>query len=441
MNAASKSEDSPRFRAEVTRSERCHRSVEVEVPGDVVAAEHEAVLRTYRSRVKLKGFRKGKAPLGVLRQRYGPEIRSEAVERAVQRACRQALDSKGLHPMSDVDVADLSRSEDGAIKFTASFEVRPEVNVGRLGGFKLERPPVTVPDDAVDRILERLQKERAVWRTASNGQPEEGDSVTVLLTRLDGAGREAQAGDGGEPDGGGDGEARQYDLVLGERQALPDVEEAIRTLAVGGANEFEVAFPDDHPDENRAGTVHRLKIELVSRRVAELPDLDDAFAGSIGDFDDLAALRARIGEDLERDAKERAEAEFRERLLNMVVEANPFDVPDAMVDVYASALIRDAEELTDEQLEQLKEELRPGAEFMVRRELLVERIVAENGLGATEEEVGERVREIAREAGQSPSAVRSRLRESGALGNLERSLTDAKLFAFLMAESEIEVPD
>ena len=427
MNAAAKRPDPPRLQVTVTEGERCHRSVEVEVPGEFVAAEQGAVLRGYASRVKLRGFRKGKAPARVILRHYGGEIHREAVDRAVQKACRQALDSRGLHPVSEVEVTDLRQTGGDSLSFKASFEVRPEVNPGRLGGFRLERPPVTVPEGAVDGVLERLRRERAAWRTAENGRPEPGDSVTVLLTQMEGA------------EGGGNGDdARQYDLVLGEEQALPDIEDAIRTLTVGDADEFDVSFPDDHPDENRAGTRHRLRIELVSRRIPELPELDDAFARSLGDFDDVAALRARIGEDIERDARARAGAELRERLLDMVVEANPFDVPDTMVEAYTDAILRDAGDLESEKLERLRTELRPASEFAVRRELLVERIVDEHGLRASEEEVAEKVREIARRAGQSPSAVRARLRKSGGLGNIERGLTDARLFAFLMEQSGIE---
>lgn len=429
MNAAAKRQDPPRLQVTVTEGERCHRSVEVEVPGEFVAAEQGVVLRKYASRVKLKGFRRGKAPARVVLQHYGGDIQRETIDRAVQKACKEAIDSEGLSPVSDVDVTDLRYAGDDTLSFKASFEIRPEVNLGRLGGFRLERPPAIVPDGAVEGILERLRKERAVWRTAENGRPEAGDSVTVLLTQLEGA-----------ADGGGD-DARQYDLVLGEEQALPDIEDAIRTLTVGEGNEFEVAFPDDHPDEERAGTRHLLRIELVSRRVPELPDLDDAFAGSLGDFDDLAALRARIGEDIARDAKARAESEFRERLLNMVVEANPFDVPDTMVEAYTDALLRDAGDLEPEKLEELRKELQPASEFAVRRELLVERIVDEHGLRASEQEVGERVQDIARQTGQSPSAVRSRLRKSGGLDNIERGLTDARLFAFLMDQSGIAVEE
>ncbi len=427
MSAAAKPLDPPSLRVTVTEGERCHRSVEVEVPAELVAAERAAVLREYASRVKLKGFRKGKAPAHVLLQNYGGDIHEETIDRAIEKACRQALDSRGMQPVSDVKVADLHYSGGGVLSFKASFEVRPEVKLGRLGGFRIERPPATVPDGAAEAILERLRRQHAVWETAENGRPEAGDSVTVLVTKLEGT------GDGS----GGDGD-RQYDLVLGEGQALPDIEDAIRTLTAGGADEFDVAFPDDYPDEARAGTRHRLKIELISRRVLELPTLDDAFAGSVGDFDDLDALRARIGRDLEREARSRAEGELRAQLLDMVVEANPFDVPDSMVEACTEAIIDDDGDLEPDMLEKLRAELRPSSELAVRRELLVKRIVEEHGLRASEREIGAKVREIARQAGRSPSAVRARLRKSGGLTNIERAITDAKLFGFLMAQSGIE---
>ena len=430
MSAAARPDPS-RLEVTVTEGERCHRSVDVVVPADFVSAEQGAVIRKFARKVRLKGFRKGKAPTGVILQHYGREIQEESVDRAIQRACRQAIDSHGLRPVSEVQVEDLRfGDEDGALSFKASFEVRPEVTLGRLGGFKLERAPVTVPDGAVDEIIERLRRERAAWRTAENGRPEAGDSVTVQLTQLEEA---------GEPEA--DDRMRQYDLVLGEGQALPDIEEAIRSLTTGDAGEFDIAFPDDHPEEERRGSQHRLKIDLVSRRVPELPALDDVFARSVGDFEDLEALRARVGEDLDRDARSRSEADFRERLLNMVVEANPFEVPDSMVSAYTDALLAEAGDLEDSKLEELKAELRPSSEFAVRRELLVERIVAEHGLRASPEEVGEKVKELAGRLGQSPSAVRSRLRKSGGLDNIERQLTDAKLFEFLMAKSDLAPPE
>lgn len=421
--------ETARLQVKVSEGERCHRSVDIVVPAEFVDAERSAVLRKYASRVKLRGFRKGKAPAAVILRHYGGDIHQETIDGVVEKACRQAIDSHGLQPFSEVEVADLRTVDGDGLSFKASFEVRPEVTLGRLGGFQVARPPAVVPDGAAEEILGRLGRENAAWRTTENGRPRSGDSVTVLLTPLEGTAAE------------GDDGPRQYDLILGEGQALPDIEDAIGTLTTGDAGEFDIGFPDDHPDEQRRGTHHRLRIELVSRRVPELPELDDDFARSIGDFDGIEALRERIAQDLERDARSRAESEVRESLLRLVVEANPFDVPDSMVEAYTDALLSEAGDLEPDGLEKLREELRPASEFAVRRELLVERMVDEHDLRASEEEVGVRIREVAEQMGQSPSAVRARLRKSGGLGNIERGLTDAKLFDFLMARSTITQSD
>ena len=430
MKSAAPALDASRLDVTVTEGERCRRTVKVVVPVDVVDAERIAVVRKYASRVKMRGFRKGHVPTPVILQRYGRSIEEETVEASVRKACDAAIVANELRPVSDVEVKDLQFEPGETISFVASFDVRPEVPLGRLGGFRVERPRVAVPDGAADEILEGLRKEHAAWRTEESGSPVAGDSVTVLLTRME--------DEDGEP--GGDG-SRRYDIVLGEGQALPDIEEAIRTLVPGGGDEFDIGFPDDFDDEERRGQRHRLRIELVSRRVPELPALDDAFAGTVGDFEDLAALRARVEEDLEKDARGRAEAELRDRLLLQVVEANDFEVPDSMVEGYTDAVIGDANGVDPERLEDLRKELRPAAQMAVKRELLADRIVDEHGLRPTADEVGARVEELARGSGQSPGRLRARLKKSGGLRNIERSLTDARLFEFLKDRSEITDSD
>ncbi len=429
--------DASRLEVKVVSGEGCRRNLEVAVPIEYVDVERRAVTRSYASRLKLKGFRKGRVPGQVIAQRYGPAIEEEAVERLVRQACDAAMEQHELRPVTDVDVNDVRLPSGGPLSFTASFEVRPTVPLGRIGGFRVEHPGVEVPDRAVDGILERLRGEHAAWRTASNGRPEPGDSVTVALTRLD------IGPDESDEDGPG---SRQYDFVLGQGQALPDIEDAVRSLVAGGTDEFDIGFPDDFPDESRRGRSQRLRIELLSRRVPELPELDDAFARTLGDFQDMDALRARIGEDLEREARSTSESEVNNRLMRLIVEANPFEVPESMVAAYTDALVKDIQGAEGEEMreagEKLREEIRPTSEFAVRRELLAARITDEHGLQASEEEVDARVDALARNMGEPRARVRARLRKSGALRSIERGLTEAKLFAFLREQSEIAgVPD
>ena len=420
--------DASRLDVTVTEEERCRRTLDVVVPGDVIEEEKRTVTRKYASRLKLKGFRKGKVPVRVVVQRYGPVIEEEAVERSIRQACDGAISSQGLHPVSDVDVTDVRMNSGTSLSFKASFDVRPTIALDRLGGFRVDRPRVEVPDEAVDQIIERLRGENAAWKTLENGKPEPGDSVTVLVTRLD-----AGEGEPEDTDAGG----RQYDLVLGQEQALPDIEAAILGLTAGEAGDFDVNFPDDFPDPDRQGESHRLRIELLSRRVPELPGLDDGFARSLGDFEDLAALKARIGEDLDRDARSRAEAALNDRLMRLIVEANPFEIPESIVEAYTDAVVKDAQDVDPEQLQGIRDEIRPSSELAVRRELMVDRIVAEHDLRASEEEVGARVEALARDMGEPSGKVLARLRKSGGLRTIERQLTEARLFDFLRGQSDI----
>jgi len=408
----------------VTEGEGCRRTLEVTAPAGFVETERAAVTRKYASRLKLKGFRKGRVPPGVIDKRFGRVIEEEAVEGAIRRACDEAIASRELKPVTDVDVTDVRFAPGDALTFKAAFETRPEVSPGRLGGFRVERPRAEVPEGAADRIIERLRGEQAVWRTTGNGRPEPGDAVTVVMTRLDGK--------EGEID-----ENRQYDLVLGEGQALPDIEEAIRSLTAGEEGDFDVSFPDDFPDDDRRGTRQRVRIALLSRSVPELPELDDAFARSVGEFEDLAAMRARVGEDLEREARSRSEAEVNDQLMRMVVEANPFEVPGSMVEKYTDAVLGETEGVAPEQLEGVRQELRPAAEFALKRDLLVAHIAEEHGLHATPAEVGAQIEALARGTGEPAGRVRARLRKSGGLRTIERRLMEAKLFRFLRGRSEI----
>lgn len=424
--------DASRLEVTVATGEGCRRNLEVAVPIEYVDREKRLLTRRHASRAKLKGFRRGRVPERVINRRYGLAIEEQAVDRVVRRACDAVLEEREFRPVTDVDIDEVRLPPGGPLSFTASFEVRPTVSLGRIGGFRVEHPGFDVPDEAVDRIVERLRGEHAVWQTGDNGAPEPGDSVTVALTRLDIGPEES------DEDGPG---RREYDFVLGQGQALPDIEDAVRSLDTGSGDEFEISFPDDFPDENRRGQSRRLRIDLLARRVPEFPELDETFARSVGDFEDMDALRARIGEDLEREARSRAETEVNNRLMRLIVEANPFEVPASMVASCTEALIREVQGLEGEELreaaESLREEMKPTSEFTVRRELLAARIADEHDLHASEDDVAARVELLARNMGEPAARVRARLRKSGGLSSIERGLTEARLFAFLREQSEI----
>ena len=413
--------DSERLRVSVSEGERWRRELAITVPAEVVGRERKRILERLSGRTRMPGFRKGRIPARVLEKRYGTAVDQETLEKLLNEATREAIRSKGLMPISDPEVGAVRSQPGQDLFFEISFDVRPEIEIGRSGGFVVERPAVAVEAADIDAVIHRLRQQNGAWRPLDDGRPEAGNAVAVTIQQLD----------------QDDAEPRDYEFVLGEGDAIPDIEQAIAQLDVGTEGDFVIGFPDDFPDERRRGAEQRLCIRLVSRKVLDLPELDDDFAGSL-DFDSLADLEEKVRADLERTAASRAEQVVRARLMEFVLDANGFDAPASMVERYLEAVASDRPEDTPpEEVEKMKDALRPRAEQAVRTMLLLESLAEANDLTATPFEVAERVDEIARRNGVEPEDVDAQLRRDGRMESLERDITEEKVFELLKRQSEI----
>jgi trigger factor len=409
------------------------RRLSITVPPERIRRTRSAVAGQIARSVRLPGFRKGHVPQRVLEKQFGPSIEQETLDRVIQEAYREALEQEGLRPITQGAVDNVHYHDGEELHFEVEFEVQPQIEIARTGGFTATRTPVDVGEDEVDAVLERLRDERGVWVPVEDGKPDYGDQVQVEITPLD------QAVEGEAP------EPQPYRFVLGENQAIPEVEEAIMTLSTGEEGDFTVHFPEDFPDPAQAGKEQHLHIRLTSIQRKELPELNDDFAREIGeDFEDLAALRARVLDDLRRGAEERAEADVRDQLVGQVLEANAFDVPDSMVERYLDHLTGETEErrkqVTPEQREQISQwrlTLRPQAEQSLKRMLVVERVAEAQGLRATQDEIDSRVEELAERYGRSPSEVWLQLEKSGELQALESQITEDKVLEWLKSQNTI----
>ncbi len=413
--------DAATLQIALEEEERWRRRLTVTVPGAQVQAERNRLAKRLAKRLKLPGFRKGKIPAAVLEQRYGAALRQETLDAVIGDAFKAALAAEELRPISEGEVQEINYQPDTDLTFAIAFDVQPVVEVARLGGFAVERPAAEVPDEQLDQVLDRLRDQHGVWSPREAGPPSDGDMVTVEILRLD--------VDEAEP--------QSYEFTLGSGDAIPEVEDAIRSLEPGGEGEFEVAFPDDFPDESKRGEAEHLKITLTGRRERELPDLDDELARSMGEFEGLDDLKAKVAEDLQKEAEQRAEGAVRGRLLDFLMEANPFTVPDSMVDRYIDSLLGQTEGADPEKMAQFREQLRPEGERAVKRILLIEQIAESQELRATEDEIDERIEEIAERAATPPAQVYARLQKSGGIDQLEREITETKVFDFLKEQSEI----
>jgi len=415
--------DVQKLKVDVEEKERWRRTLNVTVPASIVSTERERILEKLGGRLKLPGFRSGKVPASVVEKRYGPAVRREMLDRVIGDAYKEVLRSNSLNPISEGEVDDVSWQPDEDLVFSISFDVRPEIELGRLGGFAVERPPTEVGDEEVEKVLDRLRDQNAAWSPAEEGKPEAGDLASISVVKL--------------VDGEPEGEAHDYDLELGEGEAISDVESAIYTLEPGESGDFDVTFPDDFPNEERRGEEQRLRITLRGRKVKDRPEPDDAFARSLGDFEDLDDLRTKVTEDLREEAANHAKQAVRGQILQQILEANAFDVPVTMVERYMESVMGDTEGVDPGKVEEARTQLRPEAERAVKRFLVVERIAETQGLRATEDEIDERIEEIAEKNDMSPSQLYGRLQKSGRLEQIERDLTETKVFDFLEEQSEI----
>lgn len=393
------------------------RRLTITVPAERVERERGEVTRRLAQRLKLPGFRKGKIPAHVLERRYGPAIDSETVERVVGNAYREALRAEGLEPITQGSVEEVEYKPGSDLTFRVAFEIKPQIQLERLGGFQLVRERPEVRDEDVDRMIERLRAEHAVWRPIEDAAPENGDAVEVELTELDRP----------EP------KPERYRLVLGQGQAVPEVEALIRGLKPGEEAEGVVPVTSDGTTRDES-----VRVRLLAVRRPELPAVDDEWARSLGDFEDLATLRARIKEDLQRDADAAAERELRRQLIDRIVEANPFEVPDAMVEQYLDSILQPREGADAQRIAEVREAARPAAEQAIRRTLVLDRVAKMEGLEATPAEVDARVEEIASRVGRPVEEVRRQLSRSGRLNALADEITEEKVFEYLKSLSTVE---
>ncbi len=407
---------------EKTAEDSASKSLRVTVPVDRVREAEAKAVKYYARRARLPGFRPGKAPEAVVRKRFNDAIRQTMLEELLRESWETAKTSESLKPIADPAVRNLKFEEGSPIEFDLLVEVRPEIKLERLGNFRVERRVVPVPETAVDERLASFQEAKAAWIPVAGEKPAPGQMVRVEVAPIE---------------EGGAGTAQPYDLVLGQNQAIPEVEERIMALLPGETVETEVRFPEDHPDESRRGQSRRVRIALHEVKRQEVPPLDDAFARAVGDFESIVARRAAVRHDLEREAERDADAQVRQALLAQVVEANGITAPESLVHrlMHGYAEIY---RVPPEQLPAFEQQFHEIAETQVKRDLVLDAVVEQQGLRASEAEIDARIAAMAEARGVSAGELYASLQKSNRLAELERGLTEEKAYQFLLGQSTVE---
>jgi trigger factor len=407
-----------------THAEPGETSLAVSVPPESVRAAEERATRAYQQRARLPGFRQGKAPAAVVRKKFAEDIRQQALQELVQESWRAAVEQEKLKPIADPHIHNLKWEEGSPVTFELHVEVKPELKLDRLGGFRLTRPVPAVTEAQVDGQLNELRGQRAPWTPVVDEKPKPKDLVHVTIATREGT--EIK-------------DPQPYQLVLGEGRAIPEVEERIMSLLPGEMADAIVRFPDDFAEEAKRGQTRDVRITLHEVKRQTLADLDDAFAREVGDFESLAALRQAVTEDLRKEAERDADAKVRAELIEQIVSANSVTAPRPLVEralyVYAQAY-----GVPEERWPTFAEEFRPVAEAQVRRDLVLDHVMDTQQLRATEAELDQRIQELAERRSMPPAQLYASLEKAKRLRDVERSITEEKVFAYLLSQSTVEQP-
>lgn len=404
-----------------TKDEPGETTLRVEAPVErVQAAERKAASR-YAKRVRLPGFRKGKVPLNVIRRRFGDAIKEAVVQELLQESWKLALEKEDLRPIAEPRIRGLKIEENSPVTFEILVEVKTEVNVERLGGFSLQRKVAPVSDEMVGEQLDELRRQKARWVPVEGEKPQPGQMVRITIdTEKDGEEKEG----------------RPYELVIGQDQALPEVEDKIMQLLPGETTDTTITFPSDTEDQSKQGHTISARITLYEVKGQQLPELDGAFAAEVGDFDSVDDLREAVRKDLEENAKREADADVRRQLVEQIAAANDIPAPQSLVNRLLAAY-REAYRVPDDQADKFAAEFVSMAETQVKRDLLLEHIAERHDLKATEEDIDERVEKIAKARDTEPGKVFASLQRENRIKELERSITEEKVFAYLLEQSPV----
>ena len=404
------------------KSDGVERLLQISVPVETVRDAEDKAARRYASSVRLPGFRPGKAPAAMVKKKFADAIRQETLESLVQEAYKEVLEREKLKLASQPHVHDVKFGENEPLTFELHLEVRPEIELARIQGFRVTRNERVVTDEQVREQIDQLRDQRASW-TPTTDRPSEGDMVTVELATADET--------GSVPAG------KQYPLVLGAGQAIAGIEELIMEAKPGETVERPVKWPDDFPDEAQRSKTKTVRVTVQDVKRKTVPDLDDAFAREVGDFDSLDALKNAVRDDLETNAKRETESEVRQRLLDDIIGANQFDVPPSwvnqLVDAYGNAY-----QIPDTEKDRFATEFRPMAERQVRRDLVIDTVAERENLTATEADLDDRIAETASKRGADPGQLYASLQKAGRLKELERNITEDKVFKWLLERNTVE---
>ena len=371
--------------------EKLERKITLTLPATVIQNEVNARLKKLARQVKIDGFRPGKVPMNIVAQRYGYSVHYEVMNDKVGEAFNQATIEAQLRVAGQPRISEKEQAPEGEMAFDAIFEVYPEVKMKDLAQVTIDKLQADVTDEAIDKTIEILRKQRRTYAQRSlDSTADTDDRVTVDFEgKID-----------GEPFDGG--RAQDFQFVVGEGQMLQEFEAAVKGMKVGESKTFPLAFPEDYQGREVAGKTADFMVTLKKLEASHLPEVTDELAKSLGAVDaTVTGLRADIRGNLEREVRFRLLGRNKQAALDALVEHAELDLPNSIVQAELDRMVQGAREelkqrgIKDADKAPIPEEVfKPQAERRVRMGLVVSELVRQQGLQATPDQIKAHVEEL-----------------------------------------------
>jgi trigger factor len=381
----------------VETTSQIERRITIQVPAGEIDEAVNTRLKETAKNVRLNGFRQGRVPMAVVRQRYGQSVRDEVVGEVMRERYVRAITDEGFNPAGYPQIEPLVNEAGKDFEFVATMEVYPEVELASIEGTEVERPAVDVTDADVDEMIDTLRKQNAAWEEV-DAAAEDGDQVTI----------DFQGYLGDEPFEGGSAEG--HELVIGSNSFIPGFEEQLIGAKAGDEKTISVTFPEDYQAEHLAGkeATFKVNVQKVSRQA--LPEVDAEFIERFGvEGGDEAKFRTEIKKNMTREAAQAVDNRVKQQVLDALKKANDIPVPSALVQQETDGMKRQAAQQfglgEDFDVSQLPNELfEEQAKGRVQVGLLLAEVIKANELDASDDEIKAKVEELA-EQYQDPSEV------------------------------------
>lgn len=413
------------------------KKISFEIPAERVQAETDKVFGEIRKRAVIPGFRKGKAPQGLIRKSYQEQVEGDVMKNLFNDTYFKYIQENSLFPVG-YPILDTDPLTEGApFKYTATIEVFPEVTVNNYEGFELVKEKYVADESAVDARINQMRENMAQLKPLAEERPAAiGDHVIIDFEGFV---------DGNKLEGG---DATDHQLELGSNSFIPGFEDQVVGMNVGEQRQIKLAFPDPYHSAELAGKPVEFSVTLKEIKVKEMPELDDDFAQEFGEFETLADLKAKVAETIEKQEKERIERQFKDSLLNTLIEKNDFELPEAMIERQLSSMLENSKQRLQAQrmtLEMMgldeqgyKAQFRPIAASQVKGALLLHELATKAGIKVAEGDIETQLRKIAEESGQDYERIsKYYLKSDEAKQGLEEQIREEKVVELIASKAVI----